>query len=231
MEKSVCPHCGSTLKSGMAVCGECGNELKDLNEKGNGSPQEERRGRKNVYAILTISFVVVGGVALLIFSGLLPNPIKGGGSTAAIVNGVKISTAEVDQKFEVYKKMSGQGGKMDTSSPAGKAAMAETRMQILNTLIQEKILVTEAEKEKITVSQQEIADRIAGIKKGLNLSDKDFEGFLKNHGMSLANFEKRMEKDALITKLIAKGTQEKGMTKDAWLDAMNARAKVEILTK
>ncbi len=161
MEKSVCHHCGSDLKSGMAVCGECGSELKEISEKETGSSQEERRGRKNIYAILTVFFVVVGGVALLIFSGLLPNPIKGGGSTTAIVNGVQISTAEVDQEFEVYKKMSGQDGKMDTSSPAGKAAMAEM-MQILNTLIQEKILVTEAEREKITVSPQEIADRIAG---------------------------------------------------------------------
>ena len=127
--------------------------------------------------------------------------------------------------------MSGEGGKMDSSSPAGKAAMAQMRMQILNTLIQEKILVTEAEREKITVSPQEIADRIARIKKGMNLSDKDFEGFLKNHGMSLANFEKRMEKDALINKLISKGTQEKGVTKDAWLDEINTRAKVEILAK
>ncbi len=164
------------------------------------------------------------------FTGVIPNPIKSG-STAAIVNGVKISTAEVDQKLEVFKKMSGQGGKMDSSSPAGKEAMAQMRMQILDTLIQEKILVTEAAREKITVSPQEIADRIATIKKGMNLSDKDFEGFLKNHGMSLDNFEKRMEKDVLITKLIAKGTQEKGMTKDAWFNELNARAKVEILAK
>jgi hypothetical protein len=230
MEKSACPTCGSTLQSGMAVCGECGNEMKELNENETGQSQEERRDRKNVYAILAIFLVVVGGVALLMFTGLIPNPIKGG-STAAIVNGVKISTEEVDQKFEVFKKMSGQGGKMDSSSPAGKEAMAQMRMQILDTLIQEKILVTEAAKEKITVSQQEIADRIATIKKGMNLSDKDFEGFLKNHGMSLDNFEKRMEKDALITKLIAKGTQEKGMNKDAWFNELNARAKVEILAK
>jgi parvulin-like peptidyl-prolyl isomerase len=230
MEKTACPNCGSTLQSGMAVCGECGNEINELSEKESGQPQEERRDRKNVYAILAIFLVVVGGVALMMFTGLIPNPIKSG-STAAIVNGVKISTAEVDQKLEVFKKMSGQGGKMDSSSPAGKEALTQMRMQILDTLIQEKILVTEAAREKITVSPQEIADRIATIKKGMNLSDKDFEGFLKNHGMSLDNFEKRMEKDVLITKLISKGTQEKGMTKDAWFNELNARAKVEILAK
>jgi parvulin-like peptidyl-prolyl isomerase len=230
MEKATCPNCGSTLQSGMAVCGECGNEVKESTEKETGPPQEERRDRKNVYAILAIFLVVVGGVALLMFTGVIPNPIKSG-STAAIVNGIKISTTEVDQKLEVFKKMSGQGGKMDSSSPAGKEAMAQMRMQILDTLIQEKILVTEAAREKITVSPQEIADRIATIKKGMNLSDKDFEGFLKNHGMSLDNFEKRMEKDVLITKLIAKGTQEKGMTKDAWFNELNGRAKVEVLAK
>jgi parvulin-like peptidyl-prolyl isomerase len=230
MEKSACPNCGSSLQSGMAVCVECGNEVKESNEKETGPPQEERRDRKNVYAILALFLVVVGGVALLMFTGVIPNPIKSG-STAAIVNGVKISKAEVDQKLEVFKKMSGQGGKMDSSNPAGKEATAQMRMQILDNLIQEKILVTEAAREKITVSPQEIADRIATIKKGMNLSDKDFEGFLKNHGMSLDNFEKRMEKDVLITKLIAKGTQEKGMTKDAWFKELNARAKVEVLTK
>lgn len=230
MEKLECPHCGGALPNGATVCGECGKEFNNT-DKETTSPPEERRDRKNVYAILAVFLVVVGGVALLMLTGLLPNPIKGGGSTAAIVNGVKISTAEVDQKFEVYKKMSGQGGKMDSSGAAGKEAVAQVRMQILNSLVQEKILVTEAAKQKITVTPQEIADRIAAIKKGLNLSDKDFEEFLKNHSMSMINFEKRIEKDVSIAKLIDKGTQEKGLTKEAWLQELNHAAKVEILAK
>jgi hypothetical protein len=227
MEKLECPHCGSALKNGVAVCGECGKELSDTEQP---SPQEEKRGSKKIYAILAVFLVVVGGAALLMYTGLLPNPIKGG-STAAIVNGEKISTAEVDRKLEVYKKMYGQSGKLDPSSPEGKATLMDMRRQILQTLIQDKILVTEAVKEKITVSSQEIAERIAAIKKGMKLSDKDFEDFLKIHAMSIANFEKRIEKDFLIAKLIAKGAQEKGLTQDAWLKELNARAKVEILAK
>lgn len=229
MEKLECPHCGGALPNGATVCGECGKEFNDTNEETT-SPPEMRQDRKNVYAILAVFLVVVGGAALLMLTGVLPNPIKGG-STAAIVNGDKISTVEVDQKFEVYKKMSGPGGKMDSSDAAGKAAVAQVRMQILNSLIQEKILVTEAAKQKITVTPQEIAERIAAIKKGLNLSDKDFEDFLKNHSMSLVNFEKRIEKDVLIAKLIDKGTQEKGLTKEAWLQELNNAAKVEVLAK
>ena len=227
MEKLECPHCGSPLGKGVAICGECGKEVTDQE---NQSPLEERRSGKNVYAILAVFLVVVGGVALLMFTGLLPNPIKGG-STAAIVNGEKITVEEVDQKLAVFKKMTGGSGKMDSSGPEGKKMLADLRRQILEAMIQEKVLVTEAIKEKITVSPQEIADRIAAVKKGLNLSDKDFEAFLKNHAMSVANFEKRIERESMIAKLIAKGTQEKGMSKDDWIKELNARAKVEIFAK
>ncbi len=120
---------------------------------------------------------------------------------------------------------------MDLSGPEGKKALAGMRMQILNAMILEKILTAEALKEKITVSPQEIADRITAIKTGMSMSDKDFEAFLKTHNMSMPNFEKRLEKDVLINKLITKGLQEKGISKEALLQEINARAKVEILDK
>jgi hypothetical protein len=137
----------------------------------------------------------------------------------------------VDQKLDLYKKMSRQSGQLDSNTPESKAATANMRMQILSKIIQEKILVIEAVKEKITVTPQETADRIATIKQGMNFSDKDFEAFLKNHALTQANFEKRIEKDILISKLIAKETQEKGMTTDAWIGEINKKAKVEIFAK
>ena len=229
MENLECPHCGSPLGKGVALCGECGKEVADREEP-NQTPREERQSGKNIYAVLAVFLVVVGGVALLMFTGILPNPLKSG-ATAAIVNGEKITTEELDQKFELFKKMSARSGQKDFSGPEGKKALADLRMQVLETMIQEKVLVTEAAKAKITVSPQEIADRIAAVKKGLNLSDKDFEAFLNNHAMSMANFEKRIEKEFLISKLIAKSAQEKGISKDDLLKELNSRAKVEILAK
>jgi len=229
MENLECPHCGSPLGKGVALCGECGKEVTDREEP-NQTPREERQSGRNIYAVLAVFLVVVGGVALLMFTGILPNPLKSG-STAAIVNGEKITTEELDQKFELFKKMSARSGQKDFSGPEGKKALADLRMQVLETMIQEKVLVTEAAKAKITVSPQEIADRIAAVKKGLNLSDKDFEAFLNNHAMSMANFEKRIEKEFMISKLIAKNAQEKEISKDDLLKELNSRAKVEILAK
>jgi len=228
MENLECPQCGNALTKGVAVCGACGAEVK---EEDRAIPvQEKGPDKKKVYAILAVLLVILGGAALLIFTGLLPNPMKGGGSTAAIVNGEKITTAEVDQKFDLYKKMSGKGGQPDSTTPEGKASAADMRMQILNAMIQDKILMTEAAREKITVAPQEIADRIAAVKKGMNISDTDFDAFLKNHGMTLANFEKRIEKDLMISKLVAKGAKEKG-TQEAWIGELNNRAKIEIFAK
>jgi parvulin-like peptidyl-prolyl isomerase len=231
MEKRECPHCGSALGSGVAICTECGKEV--IGEE-TGAPEqaaEEKRGRNRIYAILSVFLVVIGGVVLLMVTGILPNPLKSSGAVVAIVNGEKIYAAEVNQKLEAYKKIYAQTGKMDFTTEEGKKALDDLRKQILDSLIQERVLLTEAVKAKITVSPQEVAEKIAGIKKGLNLSDSQFEDFLKNHTMSLANFEKRIEREFMINKLIQKLTQEKGVPPEAVVKELNERAKVETVSR
>ena len=227
MEPLKCPHCGSTPGEGGAVCSACGKEVNDREK-----PlllQKEKRSRKKIYALLILFMVIVLGVALLMTTGLVPNPL-GSGSTAAIVNGEKISVAEVDQKMETYKKLHGNNPRPDSSSPEGKASLANIRKQVLQAMIHERILITEAKKQGLTPSRQEIADKINTIKTGMNFSENDFEDFLKKHSMDLAAFEKRVERDLLISKLVAMG-KEKGLTKEAWVQGLMARAKVEILEK
>lgn len=226
MEKLDCPHCSAPLGNEITVCGECGKELNSIE----GKPPDERGGNKKIFGILTVLLVVLGGVALLLVTGVIPNPFRDS-STAAIVNGEKISREEVSQKLELYKSIYGKNTQVDFSSPEGKAALKDMKSKALNAMIQEKILVTEARKEKISVSPQEITEKITAIKNAINLSEKDFEEFLKNHALSLSNFEKRIEREVLITKLIAKGTQGKGLTTEAWMKEINARAKVEIMAQ
>jgi len=225
MENNVCPYCGAPIGEGISLCHECGKEIESIPSAP--PPKGEKKGR-NPYAVLAVLLVVIGGAAILLLTGILPNPLRQ--TAAAIVNGERISQEELDKKVEMFKKIYSQVNKTNFSGPEGERILNEIRKQVLNSLIQEKVLLTEAQKEKIAVTPQEIKERIETIKKSMNLSDKDFESFLKNHGMSMENFEKRVEKDTLIAKLLAKA-EEKGMTQEAWVKELNARAKVEILQK
>lgn len=229
MANLECPHCGGAPANGGAICGTCGREVND--DARTPSSRANDPGRKKAYVILVVLLVLLGGVALLVSTGLLPNRMKGGGSTAAIVNGEKISIAEVDQKFDLSKKMSGNNGQPDSTTREGKAPVAEMRRKILNAMIRERILMTEAARENITVPTQDVAAKIDALKKNLKLSDAAFDEFLKKNGMSLAGFEKRVERDLLFERVIARGTQQNGLTKDAWLAELHSRAKVEILIK
>lgn len=230
MANLECPHCGNALANGVSVCGACGKEMKDDGIAPPSQDQEKEPGKEKLYAILAVLLVLLGGAALLIFTGLLPNPLPGG-ATIAIVNGEKISAAEVNQKLDTYKKNYGRSNKIDFSSPEGKKNLDNVRKEIVRILIQERIFLTEAARAKITVSPQEIADRVAVIKKGLNLSDSGFRDFLKNsNGMSLSDFEKRIEREYLINKLIETGTK-KGLNKQAWVSALIARATVEVMSQ
>lgn len=228
MENLKCPHCGNVLAEGVEVCETCGKEV-NADETAPPVPVQKPGGKK-IYAIIVVLVVILGGLALLMYSGLLPNPLKDS-ATAALVNGEKISMADLDQRLTVFKKMSGKSGPMDSMMPAGKEGDMMIKMHVLNTLIQEKILITEAAKNKITVTPQEVTARITEIKQRMNFSDKDFEAFLKNHVLTLAGFEKRMEKDILVSKLIAKGTAETGMTPEVWVDEISKKAKVDIFVK
>jgi predicted RNA-binding Zn-ribbon protein involved in translation (DUF1610 family) len=227
MDNLKCPQCGKAMEDGVAVCGSCGREVKEDEIALPYQNPEKRPGSKKLYAILAVLLVLLGGAALLIFTGLLPNPLPGR-ATIAIVNGEKISEAEVNQRLDTYKETYGRAVKMDFSSPEGKKTLENVRKEIVKILIYERVLATEAAKENITVSPQEVADRIAAIKKGLNLSDQGYEKFVRDNGTSLADFTKQIEREILFKKLIEYGTQ-RGLKKDAWISALRERAKVEVL--
>lgn len=224
MENLECPHCGNALAKGVALCGSCGKEVRD-DESAMPVPQNGSGGKK-VYAILAFMLALLGGAALLISTGLLPNPLKGG-PTVAIVNGEKIYASEVNKELETYKRSYGKAKGIDFSSAEGKKALDTVRKKIIEIMIQERILLAAAAEEKITVVPQEVTDRINTVKAGLKLSDQGFEDFLKKNDMNMAGYRQHIERDALIKKVFERGVQ-KGMERDAWLNELKARAKIEV---
>lgn len=116
MEILKCPYCDAQLNGAENTCSSCGKEL------GTGEGQAgKKNGRGKIFGVLVILLVVLGGAALMMFTGVIPNPFVGRG-TAAIVNGEKIPWKDVDQKVEIYTKIYAQSGTghFDFSSPKGK---------------------------------------------------------------------------------------------------------------
>jgi hypothetical protein len=208
------PQCGSGVKNGAAAGGTCSKEA-----------DKTASGSKKVYAILAVFLVLVGGAALLIVSGLLPNPLQNL-STLAIVNGQKISATEVNRELEAYKRTYGKANRVDFTSPEGKKALEVLRKKIVEILIQKQILLTAAAEEKITVTPQEVTDKINAIKTGMKLSDQGFEDFLKKNDMNMAAYRQHIEQDSLIKKMFDRGVQ-KGMDRNALLIDLRSRAKIE----
>ncbi len=224
MEVLKCPHCDAQLEGSEKSCGACGKELE---QKGESAAGVKKRGSK-IFGILVILLVLLGGVALMMATGVISNPFTGRG-TAALVNGEKIPWKDVDQKVEIYTKIYVQSGmkQSDFSTPEGKKIQDMIRQQVLNALIQEKVLLTEAKRENITVSPKEVQDRIDAIKSGMNLSDKDFDAFLQSHAMNMDNLKKRIANELLINKLVTTNTAQSGMSQEAWLRQLNAKANVK----
>ena len=227
MEILKCPHCEAQLEGGETLCGACGKELETGEEQ-----TGEKKGGNKIFGVLAVLLVLLGGAALMLFTGVIPNPFVGRG-TAAVVNGEKIPWKDVEQKVEIYTKIYAQsgGGRADVSTPEGKKTQEAIRLQVLNALIQEKVLLTEAKRENITVSKKEIQDRIDTIKKGMNLADKDFEAFLKNHAMSMDNLQKRIENELLVNKLVEKGTAQQSLSREEWFRQLNSKASIKVFPK
>jgi hypothetical protein len=229
MSNLKCPQCGNPLEDGVTVCGSCSKELKEDEIALPRQNPEKMPGSKKLYAILAVLLVLLGGGAMLIFSGLLPNPLQDR-STVAIVNGEKIFASEVNRELETYKRNYGKASGMDFSSTEGKKALDNIRKKIIQIMIQERILLAAAAEEKITVTPQEVTDKINAIKTGLKLSDAGFEEFLKKNDMNMAGYKQHIERDALIKKVFERGVQ-KGMERDALIIELRARAKIEVVSE
>ncbi|MDZ7860756.1 MAG: peptidylprolyl isomerase [Candidatus Krumholzibacteriota bacterium] len=115
----------------------------------------------------------------------------------AVVNGVDITENELSDKIDEIKK-SGQGNNRMQMG-------GQLRREALANMINYELLVMAAEDEGITVSEEDLSERITEIKTGYQ-SEEQFLNRLKELGMNEAEFEKRLAMKIKIQKLIDKQT-------------------------
>lgn len=144
-------------------------------------------------------FKVIVGLLLVfvIISGLVGCSKK----VAAVVNGKNIYMEDVDKQLEGIK---GQHGDVFKGAE-GKKKEKEFKLKIVDNLISEELIIEEAVKQKIEVSDAEYAVKLAEIKKTFP-SEEKFNETLKKEGLTEKSLEEIMKKQILIQKVSDKIT-------------------------
>jgi parvulin-like peptidyl-prolyl isomerase len=141
---------------------------------------------------------------LLVFGAFLSgcskkSPEKLETKVAAEVNGTKISSAEVEaQLASVLGSHASQ-----FQGEEGQKMIEQFRKQILEQLIEFELIVQQAEKEGIKVTDDDVKKRIDDIKKQFQ-SDADFKAALSQAGITEAELPEKVKKQLLAEKMLEK---------------------------
>src|SRR5947208_15557290 len=108
--------------------------------------------------------------------------------TAAMVNHSEIKSSEVEKVFQNRVKQASQ-------TPVAEEA-ATLKLNILNQLIMDEILMGHASKENLTASEAEVNAKFTDFKK--NYSEEKFQQFLKDQGMTVGDIRRELLKNATI---------------------------------
>jgi parvulin-like peptidyl-prolyl isomerase len=124
--------------------------------------------------------------------------------TVAIINGDIIT-------LEDYNKVAGpmidQYSKIFTGADK-ESKMAELKKYILNQMIEEKLLVQEAGKQKIKITDVDVDEGIKELKKSFT-SDQDFQAELKKQNMTEKELRKKVKDSLSVKKLIEQDVEAK----------------------
>ena len=118
-----------------------------------------------------------------------------GGATdvAATVNGKNIMLSEVDRL--INEKFQGQQSKL---SPL---QLAQTRLQALDTLIQNEVLFQRAEKEGLLPKDDEVTQFLTELKQQSGMTEEQFQQRLKDQGQTVEMLREEARQSKAIEKL------------------------------
>lgn len=134
--------------------------------------------------------------------------------TAAKVDGVKISVADLDAQVEQLKKSYPQ---MFTGDE-GEQRLLEFRLRVLDNLINQKLLERAAKDQGVEVTDEEIDKQIADLKKGF-ADEKQFEAALKSAGVDKDGLAGQIRDQLITQRVIEKLTAKAQDVSDADIKA------------
>lgn len=142
-------------------------------------------------------------VAILALGAFLMTGLFGCGDkvpegTAATVNGVAISQEELDMNYNQFLQLYQFYG-IDTTADDVKL---EARNSMLNSMITQELLLQEAEKRGITVTDEEVDTYIADmVTNQYGGSEAELENAVEQAGMTMEYYKKAQKEELTLTKL------------------------------
>lgn len=116
----------------------------------------------------------------------------------AIVNGKIITRYELDEQMRpVYEQIRGR-----TLSQEEQRQVDLVRRQALDRLIEDMLIIDDASRYKLKISDQEVAEQTRIFREKRQLSEEDFLKQLEKQHMSLDDFKRNMKRDLIKHQLI-----------------------------
>ncbi|WP_300157448.1 SurA N-terminal domain-containing protein [Solidesulfovibrio sp.] len=127
----------------------------------------------------------------------------------AVVNGKLITLFDLNARVSDFLQRS-QGVSVKPDDPM----MVDLRRQVLDSMINDLLIESEATRLKISVSETDLDNQIEEIKKKNNLSQQQFVAELAKEGMTLAEFRKRMREESMKKRLLGYMVHRKVLVTD-----------------
>jgi hypothetical protein len=192
-----------------AFCVNCGGVLTAAPRKG---------WRSYRYALLLLPVLLVAAGAGY-YKFILPSGV------AAVVNGEEIMLAELDNLVQPDRK----GAEVSAET------IGQMRYAALSELITERIVLQEARKAGVSVSDGDVQAAVQDMRAASGLDEKDFAARVTERYGSVSAFRKGLERHLIIKKFIdgtvlagASGPAEANMRLNQWLQDSTAKAAVRV---
>jgi peptidyl-prolyl cis-trans isomerase SurA len=117
----------------------------------------------------------------------------------AVVNDDIITQQDVETTMRPYLEKTKEEG---FSPEMQRQATARLRKDVLDTLIENKLTDQEVKRYKISVSEEEIDQQIAHIKRANSITDENIRAMLSSRGMSMADYRNDIKGMLQRTKLV-----------------------------
>jgi hypothetical protein len=219
-----CRHCGKEVDEGELYCSDC----------------RVRSGVRKAKNLKLTALVFFGLLGVLTFM-LLRNGISGvlnlsldrvTGKPAAVVNGDRITRAELDARVKMIRAMlERKYGQSLFSGERGEVLLTSLKSDVLDGMVEERLVVQEARRMGIQVNEEKLQGEVKRISTEVYGSTENLGGKLREQGMSEKDFEENIRFvlliDALKTAKARQGT-DPDVNFSAWLTQARQQAQVTL---